>query len=505
MESIVIKAFFNKKFYLLLFLFLTGIYPVLCAENNRNIYLDSPYYSYLDYLINSGQYIPEFVLQQPLHLENLDSLNLAGAGNYYTTYWETFYTTKLLSGQLNLQDQLRWANTAVNRFRASGSIHMITPHAVFANRTTFDQDYKYDPNYAGDLSESKNWLYGRVNDAYMQISYHGLGLFIGRMQRNWGPVNEMSLILSAYPYSYDHFLLYYQYKKIRFSLIFARLEDLEAEYLASKKDTLVSHIESARKFLIGHRFDIMFSRKLQIALTEMATYGGEDRSLEFEFLNPMNFYYGIQRNDGKQMNGLWALDLFFKPFNRISMYGQILIDDYIVNNEPGTDDRAQYPDRLALLFSVRSGDLGLQGLNTSLGYVRVWNRTYQSIRTYENYHYRGLGLGYACAGCEEIKINLSYWNLFPWVIENEFIYGRYGNVRLTDLFMLNKENFPIAPVTHNIYNQVTFHFYPSRRTSVWLQGLYIKEKNYYLNRIDPFTGLAIRFGVQAMLSGGFAL
>jgi hypothetical protein len=407
---------------------------------------------------------------------------------------------------LELQDQYRNSeDNTINRFKAAGSVHLATPNVLFANRILFDQNYKYDPKYAGDLSESGHWLYGRVNDAFMQLSYHGIGLFIGRMQRNWGPVNEQGLILSSQPYTYDHFVFNYQYKKFRFSLLFARLEDMMAYERELKSDSLITTIENARKYLVGHRFDLMFSKQFQIALTEMATYGGEGRDFEFAFINPMNFYYGIQRNDQKQMNGFWALDIFYKPVKRLSLYGQVLIDDFIVNNEPGIDDRGQYPDRLALLLSARTGDFIVPGLNTNLSYVRIWNRTYQSVRTYENFHFRELGLGYACASCEEIKINLSYWNFYPWTFKNELILGRYGNVQLTDLFMLNKEKFPIDPVTHNIVDQLTIYYYPFTRVSLWMQWLYIKEKNHYLNRIDPFKGLAMKVGVQVMLSGGFNL
>jgi hypothetical protein len=279
---------------------------------------------------------------------------------------------------------------------------------------------------------------------------------------------------------------------------------MQARAITSKNDS-IHYIEQARKFLVGHRFDLMFSKNFQVAFSEMATYGGEGRDFEFAFINPMNFYYGIQRNDRKQMNGLWALDLFYKPYKRLSLYGQLLIDDYIVNNDPGVDDRGQYPDRLALLLSVRTGDFILPGLNTDISYVRIWNRTYQSIRTYENYHYRDLGLGYACASSEEMKVKLSYWSLFPWAFKNEFIYGRYGDVELTDLFLLDREEYPVDPVLHNIVNQFTLYYYPHSRFSFWMQWLYIKEKNHYLNRIDPYKGMAIKLGIQLLLSGGFNL
>jgi hypothetical protein len=479
--------------------------PVIkAADAIRYIYLESTHYAYIDYLINSGQCTPDFVLQQPYLLRPQDARITTPVNRYYRTYWDQFFASGLISGQLELQTQYRQAEKGINRFRAAGSVHLNTPHVLFANRTIFDQQYKYDPCYAGDLSESGHWLYGRVNDAYMQLNYKDIGLFIGRMLRNWGPINEPGLILSSYPYTYDHFLFNYQYKKIRFSLIFSRLEDLPARELPSKNTPVIA-IEKARKFLVGHRFDLMVSKKFQVALTEMAIYGGEGRDFEWAFLNPMNFYYGIQRNDKKQMNGLWTFDLFYKPLTTLTLYGQLLIDDYIVNNEPGVNDRAQYPDRLGVLTSARTGDFLFTGLNTAISYIRIWNRTYQSIRTYENYHYGKLGLGYPCASCEEIKLNLAYWHLFPWVFTNEWIIGRYGAVDITDLFMLTKENFPVAPVIQNIINTFTIHYYPHTRISLRVQGFYAKERNHYLNRIDPIKGFAVKLGIQVLLSGGFDL
>ncbi len=145
----------------------------------------------------------------------------------------------------------------------------------------------------------------------------------------------------------------------------------------------------------------------------MAIYGGEDRDFEFAFLNPMNFYYGIQRNDQKQMSGLWNVDVFYKPWKKFTLYTQFLIDDIIVNNDPGVDDRARYPDRFGLTVSARTGDWLLTGLNLNLTYTRVWNRTYQSKFTYENYHFRELGLGFPCCQYGRNKICHRLLGHFP--------------------------------------------------------------------------------------------
>jgi hypothetical protein len=233
----------------------------------------------------------------------------------------------------------------------------------------------------------------------------------------------------------------------------------------------------------------------------MATFGGPDRNCDGSFLSPMTFFYGLQRNDKKQANPNWTVDVFYKPLSRLTLYGQFFIDDVIVNNEPGQDDRARYDDRLAVYASVRAGDLPIRGLNADLNYTRVWNRAYQSRWTYENYHYRELGLGYPCASCEEFQLKLGYWGLFPVYLENTFMYGRYGNVSLTDVNLLQKENFPVSPVTYNTVNLFKLRYYPKNWLDFFLSVEYFKQPTHYRNRLNEGSDLTISLGINLLLSG----
>jgi hypothetical protein len=492
-----------KLYFIALFLVPWAL-SLYSQDIQQFMYLDDPVYNHLDYQINSGNNIPDFVLQQPFDLSVADSGKRGKAGKFFSRYWHQFYRDNEVSGQLNGADDVRYHDKIYNRFRIWGGVHFSTDHITLANRTFVNQDYKYDPKYAGDLSESENWIYGRVNDAYINLKYGGFNVFLGRMHRNWGPIGANSLILSNHPYTYDHFLFSYTYKILRFSMIVSRLEDLKA-YELRKVDGEITEIKNARKYITGHRLDLSFSDKFQIALMEMAIYGGEGRDFEFAFLNPMNFYYGIQRNDKKQMSGLWNIDVFYKPWKQLTLYTQFLIDDIIVNNDPGVDDRARYPDRFGLMFSARTGDWLIPGLNLNLTYNRIWNRTYQSKFTYENYHYRELGLGFPAAGMEEIKLAIGYWGIFPFYFKNEFIYGQYGDVELTDIFPLKKEPFPIEPVTENMINTFSAYYFLSPLLRFNTKIYYYKEPNHYSNRINQFKGFAAQIGFELFLSGGVDL
>ena len=494
---------YHYPFFILYFLFC--IFSSSPAQSPVTyLYLEDDHYAFIDYQINSGRNLPRFVFQQPFEGSFLsDDMK---AAEFFKNYWEKYYGDSLASGlssQLMLADKGKYQNEVLlNRYQATGGIHIIYPHITLGNRTTIDQEYKYDPNYAGDLSESDNWLWGRVNDAYMNVNFKNFDFFIGRMKRNWGPIAKYSFLLSSQPYSYDHFLFSYQNNWLKLSIIFARLEDLNALGLDNpdNPDSLTYYPQS-RKFLAGHRLDFRIRDNLQLGLSEMATYGGPDRDFDLSFLNPMTFYYGLQRNDKKQCNPNWTLDLFYKPVQKITLYGQLFIDDVIVNNEPGQDDRAQYDDRLAVYVSVRSGDLLLPGLNTDLSYTRVWNQTYQSRWTYENYHYRQLGLGYPCASCEEFNFKLGYWGLFPLFFQNEFIYGRYGNVLLTDVNLLQKEPFPVPPVTENLVNIFKLRYFFRTWLDTFLKVEYYKNPGHYLNRLNQDSDLTVSLGINLLLSG----
>jgi hypothetical protein len=488
--------------YWTLFLFISG--SVVSQNQVQYLYLDEPIYDYIDYLINSGKTIPDFVFSQPYEKnDNLFAFNEKKESQYFNNYWNGFYSEKDLSSQIQLNDRVNYANTLFNRYKISFNLHYANENISLANRTIVDQDYKQDTlfAYVGDLSESDHWLYGRVNDAYINLRFNRLNLFFGRMHRNWGPINSNSLILSNNAYTYDHFLFSYTFEKVKLSLIFAQLENLDAIKI-NRTTYEQSIILNARKYMVGHRLDINFYDTFQIALTEMAMYGGENRDIELALFNPMNFYYALQRNDKKAISGLWALDIFFKPIKKISVYGQFLLDDIIVNNDPGVDDRKRFPDRLGLMVSLRAGDFLQPGSNIDLSYVRIWNRTYQSKVTYENYHYGQLGLGYPCASCEEFKLKIGLWSLFPFFIENETIFGKYGNVSLTDVFPFVKETFPIKPVTNNFVNLTTIKYFYNTSLSTYLSMYYFKNKNHYLNRIYASHKFRIELGVSFLLSKG---
>jgi len=484
-----------KKIFIIIFLISGFIY----SDNNNFIYLDGINYHYIDYLINNGSYSPRFVFQQPYRISEFEKISNVKMYNK----WNYLFKNEKILMLMGLDNSYCASkNIGEHFYSITAGGHYSDENIILGNRFSLDETYKFDEFYPGDLSESGDWLYGRVNDAYMDILLGNFNLFVGRIKRNWGSSTFPGLMISDNPYSYDQIKFAYSTDYFRISMLYSRLDDSDFGLEFMSADSIYLEYSDVKKHIVGHRIDFHFTEKFQMALTEMAIYGGEDREFELAFANPMTFYYGAQRNESKGMSGLWSIDLFYKPIQKLSLYGQILIDDIIVNNDPGIDDRGRYPDRFAMMFSLRSGDLILEGMNLGLTYVKVWNDTYQSRRTWENFHYNGLGLGYPEVSCEEVHFKVDYWNFYPFYISNENIFGRYGNGDLSDIFLLEKREFPINPINNNIFNQFEIDYFLSNKVTFNFQYIYLRDKDHYRNRLGIFGKHNLKIGVDFLISKG---
>lgn len=464
--------------------------PYLSAQNDlprQFLYLDDWTYDLIDYRVNSGELSPAFVLNQPYRLDEIRS----GAGDdrwgqLVGRYVDHFYggareARLVLYGRDNLSlvsksnlpgrnpvlaapvdDVFLFDNNSGNHYNFAAFLHLKLPHFSLVNRTVINSELLDDPLYFGD---SSSWLYGRNNDAYLNVNFSGFDFFLGRMDRNWGTLRSPGLILSNAPYSYDHLQLSYTASKLKFSMLISRLEDMPGQDFESDyPDSLFE----ARKFLSAHRLDIALSPRLQFALTEVAIYGGPGRDFEFGYLNPAALFYLVQRNNLQQISGLWAVDLFYKPHAKVNFNVQFLLDDFIVNNVPDQDDRAAHPDRMGISMKISQADLWLPGLQTGLNYTRIGNRTYQSFRTWENFNYHGKGLGYPAASIERLGLDAAWFNAYPAIFKFTASFQRSGEARLTDMFNGEKDDkFPVGTVER-----------------VWQFGL---KTRYVFNHWSQFT------------------
>ena len=81
------------------------------------------------------------------------------------------------------------------------------------------------------------------------------------------------------------------------------------------------------KYLVGHRWEVMFSDKLYTAFTEMLIYGGRDPELIY-FL-PTIFLWPVQHNitSKSEDNIAWSFEGQYHLLNGLKIYGTFMIDE----------------------------------------------------------------------------------------------------------------------------------------------------------------------------------
>ncbi|MCF7822839.1 MAG: capsule assembly Wzi family protein [Candidatus Marinimicrobia bacterium] len=332
--------------------------------------------------------------------------------------------------------------------------------ALFVNEIELDKKYSYDEDFHGDKRE---WLTGYFQSSYGIYENKGVELFAGRVSRNFGSLNDYGLILSNNPYAFDHYGFSATGKQFKYSFYTTRLNDMQAVDLQGGLIPLDTVMNSKRFWAI-QRLDLKVSEKLQLAFSEATVYGGPDQQFVAAYLNPTHFFYAAQRNQGIQLNSFWQINAFYKPVTGVGIYVDLFADDLIVNNEPGVDDRAVHPDRLGLM--LKGSYANKRNTLQSLRYVGIWNETYTSYRSFENYTYFKKGMGYPNNSFEGLKYSVSNFSFLPLFVRGELEVWRQGDRNLADPFHDELNDFPVGPV--------------SRGYSVGVSVSYLWQHKYHL-------------------------
>jgi len=310
-----------------------------------------------------------------------------------------------------------------------------------------DAKLKSDTEFHGDANE---WLYGYFDESYAAIALNDkVDLFLGRMNRNYGTLNDYGLIMSDNSYAFDHFGFSATGDQLKYSFYVSRLNDILGEDIQGKTMPIDTLMKTKRYWAI-QRLDWRISNNFQVAFSEATVYGGPDQNWVASYLNPVHFFYAAQRNQGEQLNSFWQINVFWKPRYGIGMYFDLFVDDLIINNEAGVNDRDRYPDRLGFLLKISFTDVYHEKSLTSIRYVRIWNETYTSYRTFENYRYFNKSMGYALNSYEGIRISHSSFNEYPWILSGDIEIWRHGNSNIIEAFHDEVVSFPVGPVTYGI-------------------------------------------------------
>jgi hypothetical protein len=196
---------------------------------------------------------------------------------------------------------------------------------------------------------------------------------LGRDVVGWGYSPLGGLLFSVGSPMLDHLMGDIQYKGVRFSYLHGA---------AVGTDTSGHDIPT--KFVAAHRIQLDPSKDLSIAITDAVVYSG--RGLDLGYLNPLAFYVssGMRSSRRNQEdNSLLALEVAWRPLDRLMVYGSLLADDISFSSLGDTSARGnnnKYAWQLGLAHTLWLGRMPLLIVGE---YVRI-NPFVYSHRTLVN-------------------------------------------------------------------------------------------------------------------------
>ena len=181
----------------------------------------------------------------------------------------------------------------------------------------------------------------------------------------------------------------------------------------------------ARKYAAMHHLSMNVTKWLNVGLFEGIIFGRKDH-FDFQYLNPIIFYRHVEGTIGSPDNALAGLDFKANIAHRFQLYGQFLIDEFIlskVKNSP-----TNWVNKFGIQAGVKYVDaFGLKNLDLQVEVNRVRPFTYSHNDTIANYTHYNQPLAHPLgSNFQEVIGILNYQPTPKWHINAKAIYYYQG-------------------------------------------------------------------------------
>lgn len=335
---------------------------------------------------------------------------------------------------------------------------------VLKDRVVIDNRAEKERRYKG--REWKHSLTGVLDQAYANIDMRYFHLLVGRDHMRWGPGREDVLLLSDQIPPFD---------MIR---IEAKAGSFKFIYFATVLDQIrISPYGFwANRYLSGHRINLKLKWGVELGISEVVLYGGENRSLEPYYLNPLLPYYGEQYNMDTDDNVLWSFDIALSSFKNKEFYFELLVDDFQYDFE-------SEPHQTGFQIGLKYAEpFGWKRSYANLEYTKINNWVYGQNKPWNVYTYHGWGMGSILGPDADRRSGQLVYHLTPdidliWQGE----YRRKGEGRITTpqtSAVSSSDKFPSGIVEHRNQQEFLFSYQPNANLKLDLSLEYAKIKNF---------------------------
>lgn len=90
------------------------------------------------------------------------------------------------------------------------------------------------------------------------------------------------------------------------------------------------------KYVALHHLSVNIGKRLNIGVFESVVFSPQDTTasdrFRIEYLNPIIFYRAIEQQNGSTDNVMLGMDFKWLPASRLSLYGQFVLDEFVIDN-----------------------------------------------------------------------------------------------------------------------------------------------------------------------------
>jgi len=142
------------------------------------------------------------------------------------------------------------------------------------------------------------------------------------------------------------------------------------------------------KFMAFHHASINIGKKLNIGVFESVVFSPKDslnnNTFDLSYLNPVIFYRAIEQQFGSSDNALLGLDFKWNAFKGVSIYGQAVLDEFVLDEIMAGN--GWWANKFALQGGLKYIDaLGVSNLDLQLETNVVRPYTYSHTTQYGSY------------------------------------------------------------------------------------------------------------------------
>ena len=233
-----------------------------------------------------------------------------------------------------------------------------------------------------------------------------------------------SLILSDFSPSYPFLKVQTKIWKIQYTNLFTQFtEDLVPSSIAK------GYGDYPQKYMAFHHLSVNITKKLNMGLFESIMFGSLDSTrtgYEVKYLNPIIFYRAVEQQDGSSDNAMLGMDWEYLPFKGVSVYGQFILDEFLLNHIRSGD--GWWGNKFGFQGGLKYYNVaGIKNLDLQVEGNLVRPFTYSHGTRYGNYsHYRQPLAHPLGANFKEVSAILRYQPIPKLTFTAKVIMAQYG-------------------------------------------------------------------------------